>query len=201
MRTCWPIGKPRTCSGDGSAKRSRNESDDSWMRFESVSLTRAFFLSVILDDASSAAATASPSPCASVPMAYWSRCAQALREWIAANSSVQSVPAFIVMDDAPPGWSWRYAFVSYTTPLTAIQQSVGESCFARSASVNVVDGTAPPPTFATTLGASSLGASSGARASARAACMSLLAVAYADSSDRTAPASRRAWGVIQPPGA
>lgn len=46
---------------------------------------------------------------------------------MAVNSSEHSWPAFIGMLWAPPGCSAKYGFVSYTTPFTAIQQSVSES--------------------------------------------------------------------------
>mmetsp|Transcript_21658 Transcript_21658/g.73629 ORF Transcript_21658/g.73629 Transcript_21658/m.73629 type:complete len:227 (-) Transcript_21658:1115-1795(-) len=57
---------------------------------------------------------------------------------MASKSSVQSWPAHIVMESAPPGWDFRYALVSYTLPFTTIQQSSGVPCLASSTAVTTL---------------------------------------------------------------
>mmetsp|Transcript_5054 Transcript_5054/g.18878 ORF Transcript_5054/g.18878 Transcript_5054/m.18878 type:complete len:318 (+) Transcript_5054:2242-3195(+) len=68
-------------------------------------------------------------------MTYVSSCFHAFALCTASKSSVESTPAFMVIDALPPGCdpSFRYAFTSYTLPFTTSQQSFSSSCFSTSA--------------------------------------------------------------------
>mmetsp|Transcript_72299 Transcript_72299/g.156274 ORF Transcript_72299/g.156274 Transcript_72299/m.156274 type:complete len:257 (+) Transcript_72299:144-914(+) len=57
---------------------------------------------------------------------------QAFLECTASKSSVASMPAFITMLEAPPGWSLRYGVQSYTRLLTTIHALSSLLCFSTS---------------------------------------------------------------------
>jgi len=68
----------------------------------------------------------------------WSICF-ALSEWMASNSSVQSVSAFMRMLSTPPGWSLRKRVQSYTWPWMMIQVESEVQCFLTSEMVNIFE--------------------------------------------------------------
>merc|ERR1719499_2767054 len=73
-------------------------------------------------------------------------------EWIALNMELASRPAKARMALSPPGCSCRKEVTSKTSPLSTIQQSDGDLCFATSAKEKAPD-LALPATCATAISA------------------------------------------------
>nr|GME09318.1 hypothetical protein Iba_scaffold8547CG0030 [Ipomoea batatas] len=88
-KMCLPTGRPRTWSSCGRAKRKRRTSWE--MDILSTSLHGIFSRGIS----------------ATLRWGASSRSFFALSEWMASNSSVQSVPALMRMLSVPPGWSLR----------------------------------------------------------------------------------------------
>mmetsp|Transcript_2901 Transcript_2901/g.9146 ORF Transcript_2901/g.9146 Transcript_2901/m.9146 type:complete len:358 (-) Transcript_2901:837-1910(-) len=136
MKMCWPTGRPRSVVGVASPKRKRRVLSLISSRSMSGISTQADLSSATGFFGGLAATAGAGAPPCSVPMRYFSSSFHAFSEWSASKSSVASVPAAIRMEEAPPGCSSRYGVASYTTPLTAIQQSSLVECLAISASEN-----------------------------------------------------------------
>mmetsp|Transcript_451 Transcript_451/g.1854 ORF Transcript_451/g.1854 Transcript_451/m.1854 type:complete len:363 (-) Transcript_451:1274-2362(-) len=141
------------------------------------------------------------------PMTNSSSCFHALAECTASKSSVESTPAFMVMDALPPGCrpSARYLFTSYTLPLTTIQQSSSVSCFSTSAMEMSVapGGGGTYPAAGAAAGASSTGAPSASLAAVCSAWFSGMGVSSPPRSvvmESTRRFQAPAVEPIQPPG-
>mmetsp|Transcript_16157 Transcript_16157/g.51568 ORF Transcript_16157/g.51568 Transcript_16157/m.51568 type:complete len:298 (+) Transcript_16157:1090-1983(+) len=160
MNMCWPTGRPRSVVGVARPKRKRrvlaliSSRSIRGMSIQTFgSSATGPLIGVMVTVRAGAAVVVGVSPKA--PISYFSSIVHALLECSASKSSVQSVPAVMRMEDAPPGWSSRNGVESYTLPLTTNQQSSLVECLATSSIVYVL-----PP--ALTLAATGSGAAAGA---------------------------------------